>query len=187
MQFNLHPWRYRVRICPGPLSENGEPVRAKTHGREILLCGTLAAADRYEPLLDQLRVLREHHHGPLTSKALPSFIADVTSQIMTQGGPPAIMRMQPDGTIDAGGMESLGAEPVGCECGQCGTRFASHQITTAAAEFNPTVGKLVVRRAVECEFCNHVMSWVEGAAGTGAPNGRVMSGPTYTRASVTAG
>jgi len=181
VQFNLHPWRYRVRICPGPLRKDGEPVVGLVHAREILLCGTLVARERLEVLLDQLRKLREHHHGPLAPEYLPSFMADMMRQLLSQGGEPALARLDADGAIDAGGAEQLTAEPVGCECGKCGTRYGAHQIATGAPEFRADVGRLVLRRSVECEFCNHVMSWSEGTTGAGNPNGRIMSGPFYSR------
>lgn len=184
MQFNLHPWRYRVRVCPGPLSRDGDPVGAVAHDTDILLSGTLKPRERLEVLLDLLRRLREQHHGRLPRAGLPGFIADVMRQLLSQGGEPALLRLQPDGMVDAGGMESLGAEPVGCECGTCGTRYGAHQITTAAPEFDDSTGRLIVRRAVDCDFCGHIMSWTEGATGAGAPNGRVMSGPVYTRGHV---
>jgi hypothetical protein len=100
---------------------------------------------------------------------------------MNQGGLPALMRLRPDGTVDAGGVEDLSAEPVGCECAKCGTRYAAHQIATAPAEFDAGAGRLVVRRSVDCDFCGHVQSWVEGATAAGAPNGRVMAGPFFER------
>lgn len=184
MIFNLHPWRYRVRVCPGPLLKDGEPVVAMVHAREILLCGTLVARERLEYLLDQLRKLREHHHGPLSPEYLPSFTADVMRQLLGQGGEPALMRLQPDGTIDSGGTDALSAEPVGCECGTCGTRYGPHQIRNGAPEFRADLGALVLRRSVECEFCNHVMSWAERANGAGNPSGRVVAGPFYSRGHV---
>jgi hypothetical protein len=186
LQFNLHPRRYGVRICPGPLRRDGEELEAITHSSEILLSGEVAPIERSEVLFDQLLFLREKHQGEPSRRALASFMVDAMRQLLSQGGEPALMRLSANGTVDAGGTEALSAEPVGCECGQCGTRYAPHQIATAGAEFDAGAGRLVVRRSVECDFCGHVMSWTEGATAAGKPNGRVMAGPFYSKPHVTA-
>ena len=94
MKFNLHPWIYRVRICPGPLAQDGAPVAATAHGREILLCGTLKPHERTEVLIDQLRRLREMHHGAMPAEGIASFVADVMRQLLAQGGEAALMRLE---------------------------------------------------------------------------------------------
>lgn len=180
MRFRVGPWLYRVRVCPGPLFHDGVAADATTHERVILLCGLLNPQHRLQPLLDQLRRIHETHYGALHGKAVTTFTADVLRQLRSQGDEPALMRLSAEGS-DAGGVEDVGAEPVGCECGKCGTRYAEHQITTGAPELDPNLAKMVVRRWVECEFCNLVMTWCEGATPAGNPNGRVTSGPEYTK------
>ncbi len=95
-----------------------------------------------------------------------------------QGGEAALMRLQPDGTILAGAVEGLAAEPTGCECGRCGTRYAPHQIRTGAPATQLS-GSIGVAREVDCDFCSVTQAWVEGCTQAGLPNGRVLSGPTY--------
>lgn len=41
MHFTLHHHEYRVVICPGPLSLEGEEWAAITHGLNILVSGTV--------------------------------------------------------------------------------------------------------------------------------------------------
>jgi hypothetical protein len=96
MRFNLHPWKYRVRVCPGPLVQDDVAVAATSHGREILLCGTLKPHERTEALIDQLRRLREKHHGPIAPEGVASFVADVMRQLLRQGGEAALKRLKPE-------------------------------------------------------------------------------------------
>lgn len=180
MKFRVGPWLYRVRICPGPLIAEGAPADAMTHERTILLCGTLNPRHRLKPLLDQLRRIHETHYGYLQGDGVTTFTADVLRQLRAQGDEPTLMRLTPEGS-DAGGCEDVAAEPVGCECGLCGTKYAEHQITTGPPELDAKLAKMVVRRWVECDFCARVMTWCEGATPAGNPNGRVTSGPEYTK------
>lgn len=186
MLFNLHPERYPVRVVPGRLSRDGVEVGALAHDGEVLLSGSIKPRQRLRVLLDMLRRLWEESHGPIPPDGIAGFTADMMEQLIRQGGNPALMRLDADGMLDAGAVPDLSSEPVGCECGTCGTRYGAHQISTSGTEFDPGSGKLVVRRAVDCDFCGHVMSWTEGATGAGAPNGRVMSGPVYSRPHVSA-
>lgn len=179
MRFRIGPSTYRVRICRGQLIEEGEPVDAITHDGVILVCGLLNVRRRLKPLIDQLRRVQELEYGALRGEAIASFAADVFKQLNAQGGELALARLTSAYTIDAGGIEDVGAEPVGCECGLCGTKYGAHQITTGPPELDPRVSKMVVAREVECEHCGKTMSWTEGATPLGAPNGRVMSGPEY--------
>lgn len=183
MRFRIGPWVHRVRICAGQLIVDGAPADAQTHDGVILLCGLLAPRRRIGPLLDQLRQIHEKHYGPLVGAALPTFIADVMRQLRAQGDEPALMRLGPD-MADAGGAEDVAAEPVGCECGLCGTKYGSHQITTGPPELDPVIAKMIVRRWVDCDFCGLTMTWCEGATPAGAPNGRVTSGPEFVKTHV---
>lgn len=181
MIFNLHPWKYRVRVCPGPLLEDGEEVLATTHGRDILIAGDVAPTDRLGVLIDQLRRLRVRRHGAMDAEGVNGFTADVTRQLNAQGGEGALLRLCADGMVHAGGAEDIPAEPVGCECMECGTRYAPHQIRTSGPESDPASARPVVKREVDCDFCGHTMHWVEGATAAGAPNGRVVTQPWFTR------
>ena len=97
MRFNLHPWKYRVRICPGPLVVDGVDVAGMTHRREILISGTLGPhGDRLEVLIDQLRRTHAMHYGPLNPEGIASFFADVMRQLLAQGGEQALRRMAPE-------------------------------------------------------------------------------------------
>lgn len=184
MRFRIGPSTYRVRICPGQLVWEDEPVDAVTHNGVILICGLLNARRRLQPLLEQLRHMHALHYGALHDEAIASWAADMFKQLAAHGGELALSRLTSDCTIDAGGVADVGAEPVGCECGKCGTKYAGHQILTGTPTLDPRLAIMVVPREVECEFCNVVMSWTEGATGLGAPNGRVISGPQYKPAHV---
>ncbi|HZN66733.1 MAG TPA: hypothetical protein VFB66_15690 [Tepidisphaeraceae bacterium] len=92
MQFNLSPWTYRVRLCPGPLMRDGEPMEAITHEHDILIAGDLIPAERVEALVDQFRWLREKHHGPLCPEGIPSFVVSVLRQLNAQGGEAMLSR-----------------------------------------------------------------------------------------------
>lgn len=184
MFFNLHPWKYRVRVCPGPLLEDGAEVWATVHGRDILISGAVPPPDRLESLIHQLRRLRERHHGSIDEQGMIGFTADVHRQLLSQGGEGALMRLNAEGMIDSGGARDRAAEPVGCECAECGTRYSAHQIRTSGPEADG--GNVVVKREVDCEFCGHVQHWVEGATSAGRPNGRVVAGPWFTRPGATA-
>ncbi|NJL31240.1 MAG: hypothetical protein HC898_06190 [Phycisphaerales bacterium] len=39
----------------------------------------------------------------------------------------------------------------------------------------------MVRRSCWCDFCGHVMHWIETATPQGFPAGAVVSGPEYLR------
>ena len=185
MVFNLHPWKYRVRVCPGPLLHEGKPVAATVCGREILLCGTLKPHERTEALIDQLRRLREKHHGAIPPEGVASFVADVMRQLLAQGGEATLMRLGSDGVVDAGGVPGIGAEPIGCECAKCGTRYGAHQIVTSRLGFARGLNKHVVDRSVYCDFCDHYMRWQEAATMSGHPNGQVVAGPWFVKSHVT--
>lgn len=181
MRFTVGPWVYRVRICAGKLFEDGVEVNAVSHERIIHISGDLPAGERLRTLIDQLRRIHEMLYGQMTSVGVATFTEDFTKQIRSQGDAIALMRLTSDGWLDSGGDDNTAAEHVGCECGTCGTRYGSHQISTSAPAFDARFDKMVVRRAVECEFCGRVMAWTEGATSAGNPNGRIYSGPTYTR------
>lgn len=180
MRFRIGPWVYRVRVCEGSLAVDGRRVDGMAHGGEILLCGLIPGRDRLRPLLDQLRRLHELHYGALSGEGVGTFAADVMRQLRAQGDEPALMRLtSPDQlvAVDA----DTPSEPVGCECGRCGTRYGEHQIATGAPALDAKHARMAVSRAVYCDFCGVTMSWSEGATPAGGPNGRVMSGPAYSR------
>ena len=86
MHFDVGPWRYHVRVCPGPLLRDGQEVDAITDGREILLCGLTRPRHRIEAVVDQLRHLHVRHHGPLTAEGFATFVVSVMRQLLHQGG-----------------------------------------------------------------------------------------------------
>ncbi len=180
VRFTIGPWVYVLRVCPGALTVEGAAAAAQVVGRIIYLAGDVPPNDRLEVLIDQLRRLHVKHYGPMSPDAVCSFTADFQRQLRRQGDEPALLRLSAGGR-DHGGAPSLAAEPVGCECGVCATHYGAHQITTAAAEFDPSSGLMIVIRCVYCDFCGHLMQWTEGATSAGVANGRVMSGPEYSR------
>lgn len=90
---DLHPWTYRVVICPGPLVDDGEPASATTLGREILIAGDVDPCDRLEALADQFRRLRVQRHGQLDNQGVTGCMADFARQLITQGGTAALEQM----------------------------------------------------------------------------------------------
>lgn len=95
MQIDIHPWRYHVRVCPGPLYRDGVEIDAITHGREILLSGEIKSRHRIEALLDQLYHLHLRHRGPFTPESFAGFVTSVMRQLLHQGGEPALRRLAP--------------------------------------------------------------------------------------------
>lgn len=95
--FDMHPWRYMVRVCPGPLARDGVGAAALTHKRVIYLAGDMEPGARWDALLDQLSRLREKHHGRLDRRGVAGFTADVMRQMLAQGGEPALKRLRPVG------------------------------------------------------------------------------------------
>ena len=179
MRFKVGPDVIRVKICAGELVRDGVEIDATTHGREILISGLVLPRDRFETVLDQCRRIHERHFGPMSPAGMAALTVDITRQLNRQGGEVSLMRLSPDSWVDAGALADVGAEPHGCQCGLCGTKYAEHQITTGPPEIDANTAKLVVRRWVFCDFCNLEMTWTEGATPAGNPNGRVISGPEY--------
>jgi hypothetical protein len=178
VKFRVPPAIYRVKVCAGELRLDGKRVAALTHRREIHISGDIHPAERSEALYDQLRRLFEQHHGPMSASGIAAFTTDFSRQLQSQGGEAALMRLSVEGIVVAGDVEDVAAEPTGCECGQCGTRYAPQQIRTGAP-FTFNTGQLARPREVDCDFCGKVMAWVEGCTQAGAPTGRVLSGPNY--------
>lgn len=186
MKFRIESKVFTVGICPGPLLRDGVVRGAVVHGRELLIAGDVERADRLTVLTDQMRMLWELNAGvPMPPTAVASFFVNLHRQLLSQGGEPTLMRLDVDGMVDAGGVDDLGSEPVGAQCGRCGTKFAPGDIATAGPELDASRGKMVVRRSIDCDFCNDVMSWTEGATPAGTPNGRVIAGPFYRKGTVT--
>lgn len=177
MRFKVAHAVYRAKVCEGELRLDGKRVAALTHRREIHLSGDLHPAERSETLYDQLRRLWEQHHGPMCAVAIAAFTTDFSRQVNAQGGEGVLMRLQPDGTIDAGAVEDMAGEVTGCECGTCGTRYGPHQIRTGPP--HNVNGTLAVRRSVDCDFCGKTQTWVEGCTQGGLPNGRVLVAPVF--------
>lgn len=187
MKFRIESKVITIGVCPGPLLRDGEPRGAVLHGRELLIAGDVVPADRLTVLVDQLRMLWEANAGvAMPSTAVASFFVNVHRQLLAQGGEPTLMRLGADGMVDAGGVDHLGADPVSVQCGRCGSLVAPGSIATGGPEFDHRIGKMVVRRSVECEHCDDVMSWTEGLTAAGTPNGRVVAGPFYRKGTVTA-
>jgi hypothetical protein len=95
IRFDLHPRVYRVTLCPGPLLHDGEEVLATTHEGEILIAGDVEPAGRLEVLIDQLRRLRQRHHGAMDATGVNGFTADVIRQLAAQGGEDAVLNLRP--------------------------------------------------------------------------------------------
>jgi len=148
----------------------------------LLVSGEVPSLDRLAVLIEQLMMIWEGNAGvPMPRTAFAAFFVNVHRQLLAQGGEPNLMRLGADGVVDHGGQPDHGAEPVGCECGRCGTKFAVGDITTAGPELDGRTGRMVVRRSVFCEFCNDLMNWTERATPAGTPSGHVVVGPFYAK------
>lgn len=93
MQFRVGNRWYRVRICPGPLIVDGEPVEAQTHEDVILLCGLMGPRERIRALIDQLRRLHELSYGLLADESVTTFALAMVRRFGEQGGERRLIRM----------------------------------------------------------------------------------------------
>ncbi len=186
MFFRVGPYRYRVRISDQPLRDDrGEECAGlwEWETRTVWLSGTLALGQRHETLLHELSHAWQRHFGTVASaedeaNRAAAFAIDVQRQLLAQGGDLALMRLCSDGSID--NAQALAATiHVGAQCGVCSTAFAPSQIANEQAEYQD--GRPVVRRSCWCEFCGHVMRWMETATAQGFPAGAVVAGPQYLR------
>lgn len=143
----------------------------------------MPVSQRHETLLHELSHAWQRHFGTISSaedeaNRTAAFAIDVQRQLLAQGGDLALMRLGPDGTIDNGSTVAATSQ-VGAQCGVCSTSFSPSQVANETAEYQD--GRTVVRRSCWCDFCGHVMRWVETATSRGFPAGAVVSGPEYLR------
>jgi hypothetical protein len=186
MFFRVGPYRYRVRISEGQLrDENGDDCAGlwEWETRTVWLSSTLSVSHRHETLLHELSHAWQRHFGTISSaedeaNRTAAFAIDVQRQLSAQGGDLALMRLGSDGIIDNGAVVAVTSQ-VGAQCGVCSTSFSPSQVVSETAE--QLEGRAVVRRSCWCDFCGHVIRWVETATSQGFPAGAVVSGPEYLR------
>jgi len=186
MFFRVGPYRYRVRVSDGQLRDERREDCAglwEWETRTIWLSGTLPISQRHETLLHELVHAWQRHFGTVGSaedeaNRTAAFAIDVERQLLAQGGDLALIRLRSDGTIDNGSTVAPTIN-VGAQCGMCSTTFAPSQVANEKSEYQD--GRPVVRRSCWCDFCGHVMRWIESATAQGFPAGAVVSGPEYLR------
>lgn len=165
------------RLC----DQNGEDCAGlwEWETRTVWISGTLPLSQRHETLLHELSHAWQRHFGTIASaedeaNRTAAFAIDVQQQLLAQGGNLALMRLGCDGTIDNGAIVASTSH-VGAQCRICATIIAPSGVVSELAQCQED--RAVVRRSCWCDFCGHVMHWIETATPQGFPAGAVVSGP----------
>lgn len=185
MQFNVGPWKYRVRVSEGQLLDAAsKPVDGLCawSDRTIWINEVSPLQQRAEILIHEMNhAWTESFGSPATeedaAKRAASFTVDVWNQLQRQGGIGALMRLRPDGVVDDAAADEAVNDSYAVRCGSCGSLIAIGSVRNLPPAFDGAFGSVVCSRATCCPDCGTRMEWIEGTTATGRPNGRVLSGP----------
>jgi len=181
MKFRVGGYDFRIRIVDRlELFDGVEQLSGMcdVNSRHILISDTITIKNRVVVLLEQLRAAWEGLYGELDERGYAAFYADMTRQLNAKGGERALWSLQKEGWHEQGAAgDDVAAEPRGCECPICSTKYGPHQVTTGEPKFDKERQANVSHRQCECEHCGKRIDWLEGCTPSGLPNGKILAGP----------
>lgn len=68
------------------------------------------------------------------------------------------------------------------ECGKCEKLYLGGAIVNHPVQHDPDQGEMVMIRAIYCDHCDHLQTWVEAVDHNDRPTGYIFEGPYYITA-----
>ena len=191
MNFHIAHAGYRVKVRDGLLTdEHGRKAAGLCNWSDhiVWLAGPkqMLAQRRPETLFHELWHAWRAEFGKTNDEEaeanqVAAFALTMWQQLERQGGLAALMRLESDGVIHQDAGVEIPGEPRPAQCPKC-NGLLSMPIRTSSPALDPQYARLVVRRAADCDFCGHTVSWREAATTKGVPTGTVIGESLITSA-----